>query len=87
MLTWPPPISCGVANALKVQANAVVTPGDDAGRRERQRHRQKGADRPGAEARGRLLIVAVDMRERRRQHDHHHRQRDMHERGDDAEAS
>ena len=26
MLTLPPPISCGVANALKVQANAVVTP-------------------------------------------------------------
>ena len=26
MLTRPPPISWGVANALKVQANAVVTP-------------------------------------------------------------
>ena len=26
MFTCPPPISCGVAKALKVQANAVVTP-------------------------------------------------------------
>ena len=26
MLTRPPPISCGVAKALKVQAKAVVTP-------------------------------------------------------------
>ncbi len=36
MLTRPPPISCGVAKAEKVQANAVVTPamtpGIDSGR-------------------------------------------------------
>ena len=59
--------------------------GDDAGRRQRQRHGEEGADRPGAEARGGPLVVAVDVGQRRRQHDHHDRQGDVHERDDDAE--
>ena len=84
MLTLPPPTSCGVAKALKVQAKAVVSAGDDAGRRQRQRHGEKDAHRPGAEAFGRLLVVRVDMRDRRRQHDHHDRQRHMHQRDGDA---
>src|SRR5262245_13516036 len=35
--------------------------GDDSGRRERKRHREKGTDRAGAEARRRPLVVAIDM--------------------------
>ena len=50
MLTRPPPIICGVANALKVQAKAVGDAGNDAGHGQRQRHGQEGAHRPGAEA-------------------------------------
>src|SRR5262249_24071415 len=41
--------------------------GDDAGGRERQGHGEKGADWAGAEARGRFLVVAIDVRERRPQ--------------------
>ena len=84
MLTLPPPISCGVAKALKVQANAVVTPATMPGIGERQRHREEDADRPGAQALGGLLVVGVDVRQRRGQHDDHQRQRHMHERDGDA---
>ena len=84
MLTLPPPTSCGVAKALKVQANAVVKPATMPGAGQRQRHGQEHADRPGAEALGGLLVVRVDMGERGGQHDHHDRQRHMHERDGDA---
>ena len=86
MLTLPPPISCGVAKALKVQANAVVTPatmpGTDSGSVTVRKTRIGPAPR---RARG-LLVVAVDVGERGRQHDHHDRQRHMHERDDHAEG-
>ena len=61
MLTLPPPISCGVAKALKVQANAVVTPATMPGARQRQRDRKEHAHRAGAEALGGLLVIRVDM--------------------------
>ena len=80
MLTLPPPTSCGVAKALKVQAKAVVEPGNDARAGQRQRHREKDADRAGAEAFGRLFVRGVDMGDGGGQHHDHDRQRDMDER-------
>src|SRR5262245_17607971 len=59
--------------------------GDDPGRREWKRHREKGADWAGAEACRRSLVIAIDMRERGCKHDHHYRQGDVDERGNDAE--
>ena len=73
MLTRPPPISCGVAKALNVQAKAVVTPATTPGIDNGSVMVRKVADRPGAEAVGRPLESRSICDSAGRQHDHHHR--------------
>ncbi|KAG1245944.1 hypothetical protein G6F65_020955 [Rhizopus arrhizus] len=54
--------------------------GQDARHRQGKRDGQESADRPGAQAFGGFLVIAVDVRDGGSQHQHDHRNGDVHQR-------